>query len=197
MPTPTLQFDADCHRYSLDGVELPSVTTVLKDVGIIDTSKPWYTDHQRDRGKAIHAACEYIDSPDLGGLDWGSLDERITGYVRAWQTFLVESGAKVLNVEQQLHSPAYGFAGTVDRVLHWQGQRTVVDIKTGQPGAWHSLQTAAYQILDGYATARACVHLRDDGKFRVHVHPIRDAATDRARFLAALSTYNAKRGVAA
>lgn len=193
---PTLQYNDELHEYTVDGRRLPSVTEVLKGVGIIDTSQPWYTPYQRDRGKAIHLACEMLDTPGDGGLDWASMDARIIGYVRAWQTFLMESGAKVLNVERKLWSAEHGFAGTLDRVLWWNGLRTVVDIKTGQSEPWHALQTAAYQILDGAATERACVYLRPDGKFRVGVHPMREAANDRARFLAALATFNAKRGAA-
>lgn len=189
-----LLFDPETHRYSIGGRNLPSVTTVLKGTGIIDTSGPWFTPYHRDKGKAIHAACEYLDG---NSLDWSTVDERIIGYVRAWQSFLLESGSQILNVERQLYSPDYGFAGTVDRVLNWRGARTVVDIKTGGAEKWHRLQTAAYQILDGYATARACVHVREDGKFRVELHPMKDAATDRARFLAALTTYNAMSGAAA
>lgn len=194
---PALAFNPDLHEYRVDGRLLPGVTDVLKGVGIIDMSKPWYTDYERDRGKAIHSACEMLDTPADGALDWDSLDEAIVGYVRAWQSFLVESGAKILNVERKLWSPEYGFAGTLDRVLWWQDARTIVDIKTGQPEKWHALQTAAYQILDGAATERCCVYLRENGKFRVCVHPMKDAANDRARFLAALATYKTKGGMAA
>lgn len=196
MSQQVLQFDRESHTFTVAGEVLPSVTTVLKDVGIIDTSQPWYDDYSRDRGTAVHAAIEILDTPGEGGMDWSTVDEPIVGYIRAWQAFLIESGAKILNVERRLWSPQYRFAGIVDRVLLWVWHRTVVDIKTGQPEPWHAIQTAGYQILDGHATARASVYLRKDGKFRVHEHPIRDAADDRSAFLSALSTYYQKRGAA-
>ena len=64
---PQLVFEPGAHKYTLDGVALPSVTTVLKGVGLID-----YSMIPQDvllkasrRGTAVHQALEYFDREEL------------------------------------------------------------------------------------------------------------------------------------
>jgi hypothetical protein len=76
-PAPTmaghLEFDAATHTYRLDGELVPSVTTVLKSVGLVE-----YSHIPQDvlqaaahRGTAVHYALELLDR---GELDYESLD---------------------------------------------------------------------------------------------------------------------------
>ena len=73
-----VEFDAETHTYTRNGVKLPSVTQVLKAV----LPSPyaigeWYL----TRGTATHYACELIDQ---GKLDWASVDEEILPRVKAY-----------------------------------------------------------------------------------------------------------------
>jgi hypothetical protein len=55
-----LELNRETHTYTPN---LPSVTTILKSVGLIDAS--FYTIEGRERGSAVHLACEYFDQGDL------------------------------------------------------------------------------------------------------------------------------------
>lgn len=191
----TLDFDADTHVYSVSGVRFPSVTQVLKDVGLIDTSQPWYTDWHRDRGAMAHRMLELHDTNEL---ETNGLDEQLMPYLQGWRRFLEESQAEVVAVERRLHSLAYRYAGTIDRVLlfHEQPEVDVIcDIKLGQPERWHAIQTAAYALLwtqgekAPKAVKRCCVYLGDDARYRLDMH---HCINDRQTWVACLHVYNFK-----
>ena len=52
-----IKLDRETHTYTPN---LPSVTEILRSVGLIDAT--WYTEEARQRGTAVHLACEYWDS---------------------------------------------------------------------------------------------------------------------------------------
>ena len=183
-----LQFDEATHTYTVDGVEYPSVTTILKDAGLIDTSQPWYTEWHRDRGTQVHKALELFDQ---GDLDEESLDPEIRPYVDAWEKFLAESRCGIEQIEVRCWNKAKRYAGTIDRVLKWGPGVTICDIKCGPRAAWHGLQTAAYgEFIHGRVPYRCCVHLSADGKFSVSEHKDR---TDYDAWASALYLYHWKR----
>ncbi len=181
-----LTFDPAQHEYRWNGRVVPSVTQILKSLGLIDAT--WYTDEARDRGSMIHLATA-LD--DRGELDESSVDERIAGYLAAWRLFKAESGASFTDIEIQLYSD-YGYAGTPDRIGTLRG-RSVFDIKNGEPEPWHALQTAAYAFGCSAGSAavmsRYCIYLRDNGTYRLIQH---DRSTDIAVWLSCLNLYNWK-----
>ena len=73
-----LIFDEAAHRYTLDGRELPGVTTALKDVGLIDDR--WFDEWSATKGKFVHQACAMVDD---GTQEEDALDPAIKGYVEA------------------------------------------------------------------------------------------------------------------
>ena len=66
---PTLQLDKENHIYTLGDREVPGVTSILQDLGIIDPR--WFDEQSRIRGSYIHEATQYFDEEDL---DIKSLD---------------------------------------------------------------------------------------------------------------------------
>lgn len=161
-----ITFDAATHTYTDEaGNVLPSVTTILGEVGLIDTT--WFKPEHAQRGTDVHEATAMVDR---GEMDANDFPEWMHGYLDAWQLFKVDEGAKPEIIEQLVSTRDY--AGTVDRVLTIGGNRWLVDIKTGRPSKWHPLQTAAYAIALGDADiTRATVHITKDGKYRVKPHP--------------------------
>lgn len=176
-----LNFDPETHKYTLDGVVLPSVTQVLHGVGLIDFGHidQLILDRAAALGTAVHAACAYDDMTDL---DEDALDDNIRPHLDAWRKF--RGTMKFDAIEQSLCHPGYGFAGTPDRV----NSDLIIDIKTGSiVPAWVGLQLAAYSILADLPTAkRWAVQLKPDGSFKIYEFKKR---TDRSVFLAALSVY--------
>lgn len=184
----TLVFDESTHTYTLGGRRLPSVTTILRAEGFIDST--WFTEYARDRGTKVHQAIALFDA---GELDEGLLDPVLAPYLDAWRRFLSDAQVTIDASEVQLASPIYGFAGTIDKLAVVGGARAILDIKTSRsPARWWGLQLAGYHILQGeVGLRRYSVQLLDDGSYRMQEYRDR---TDRAVFLAALSVHNWKKG---
>jgi len=171
-------------------MDLPRVTEILKSVGLINTD--WFTDEARTRGEYVHLACAYLDE---GTLDVASLDPQIEGYVRAYDAWRRASGiGKIQWIETTLTDPQGRYRGTPDRVLITR-PRNLVDIKSGQPMAFHKWQLSAYvsMLPDPYSYERMGVYLKNDGTYSVKVFPKADYQKDLAVFLSALNVFYAKR----
>ena len=179
--------DRETHTYS-NG--LPSVTQILQAAGIIDTQ--WFTDEARDRGTAVHAACEYYDQ---GELDESSVDPAIAGYLDAYKSWQALNGRDCTWIERSVSDQRKLYAGTPDRILTTQ-PRAVVDIKTGQPQDWHRLQLAAYVncLHDPFSYQRIGLYLRSDGEFSVVKYELKNYTNDLAVFMAAVKIYYWKKG---
>lgn len=186
-----LQFDEATHRYTLEGRELISVTTVLREVGLIDDR--WFTEDSARRGTAVHAAVQRFLSAGEVAVD------DITGaFFDAYLAFQQEAGFQVEAVEERVCDPVLGYAGTLDlrgRFLRFADGVDVIDIKTGAVPSSVGYQTAAYaRCVDGTATVLArrwALNLRTDGAYRLEPLTKR---TDVKVFLAALTVAQAKRG---
>lgn len=154
------RFDSETHTYWLGERRLPSPTGLIKEFGLYqyeDTpTQIWY----RDRGSAVHKACELFDKRDL---DESTLDPEIVPYLEQYKAFLKVSGAQVLRNEEPAYHPTLMYAGTIDRVYLLNGKPVVVDIKTGTPEPWHGIQLVAYKLiaetLEHGATAMKCYGL--------------------------------------
>jgi len=185
-----LIFKAKTHQYFLGKRELPSVTTVLQSVGLIDYSgvDRDVLEYARERGILVHEACRLFDE---GDLDEENLDPILKPYVDAWKKFLFHSQFKVERIEVPMCDHTYGFAGTPDRIGMIRGRRTIVDIKPPTHKPWYQLQTAGYSFfVPETLQFRLVVHLRPDGEFRVSEHT---NMQDRQRFLACLTVAQLKR----
>ena len=121
-----ITYDPAAHAYTVNGRPVPSVTQVLADTGIIDTR--WFTEESRQRGTAVHAACEFLDE---GDLDESTIDPIAVPYLDAYRGFLAEHRPEIVSVETKVHSEVYRYAGRLDRVVIMNGIASVLDIKTG------------------------------------------------------------------
>lgn len=199
-----LEFDAEDHRYELvsaDGTRrvLPSVTTILRTVGLVDFGmvNRDVLERARARGERVHRALHYYAE---GTLDWSSVSDIDRPYVEAGAFFLSASLFKPLGMEHRLWSPTYGYAGTTDLYGWWDGQPAVADYKSGDwRDARADLQLAAYaaalreqppvEWIDVTPTTpivRISVEVKRTGKVSTMVH--RDPC-DFARFQAALAVF--------
>lgn len=182
-----LHLDKVTHTYTLDGRPIRSVTQILADVGIIDTT--WYTPEAALRGKYVHEATHYSDE---GALDLATLDPKLVPYVQAWIDFRKMTGFKPLLIEQEIwHS--CGYAGTLDRAGFLNGRFLVIDIKSGSLPSWAGLQTSGYEFglverilakeIDApMPQGRMAVQLTKEGKYKVKEYT---QFQDRDDFLAA------------
>lgn len=186
-----LTFEPEDHVYRLDGVVIPSVTQVLDAAGFVDAT--WFTPEATQRGTDVHEITAIYDrqiDKEKAECAIEKVYPEAIGYLRAWQSFLAESKATVLDIEQRSYNGVNRYAGTIDRRLSIRGVQTAVDIKTGQPEPWHALQLAAYAKCEPYSRGRYTVYLRKDATFRVKTHT---DTSDWDVFLAALACFNWKK----
>lgn len=180
----TLEYDAVGHRYSVNGVEIPSVTRVIADV--LAGDRRWSDEAAMWRGSVVHKVCE-LD--DLGTLDEATIDPSARGYLDAWRRFVREMSPDIQEVEEARVSRGYSFAGRPDRVVRLNGHRTVLDIKTGAVAAVTAIQLAAYCELTS-SVQRCAVRLDAGGSYTLTVYPVGDKHRDFSVFSSALSIWN-------
>ena len=123
-----ITFDAENHKYYIDGVEVPSVTTVCRFLSYDQKSdKPWLARVAADRGTRVHEACAAIDY----GL-YPEETEDISGYLKAYRRFLKDYRPDWDCIEYTVGDAQLGLAGTIDRFgTLYDGRRCILDIKTG------------------------------------------------------------------
>jgi hypothetical protein len=158
-------YDPESHVYTEGGVEVPSVTQVLKLAGLSDYSDIPVNilETAAARGTALHEATALLDQDNL---DLESVDPAIAGYLLSYQRWKeLTADWTILEIEQwgivQLGDMSYG--RTIDRrLMEPGGAQWVVDIKTSsKKAAWWAIQLAAY--AENSAWRRAVVHCFKDG----------------------------------
>lgn len=183
----------EAHVYRMAGAELTSVTTAIREAGLM--SLEWCSPDAMLRGSHVHQACEFYD---LGDLDEDTLDPALRPYLDAYTWFLHDAQPTWSHIEAQRASLTHRYAGTVDRAGTLKGQKhpVVLDIKSGVEAPWHAVQLAAYRrlLMDdlGPLISRAVLYLRADGTYRLDTLPLIDKP-DFDLFLAALAVTNWKR----
>ena len=190
MPEPAkatgLTFDAAEHRYYLGTRELPSVTSILKDVGLVDDT--WFTEEAAERGTAIHLAVERLHASQ----PYFNVRSEYVGYMEAYLAFLASSRFLHEASELRVYDPIRGYAGTIDLIGALPNHKHVlIDIKTGSVPPTVGPQTYAYARCLETFHERFALHLKADGTFRLL--PLKEWREDEADFLAALRLYTRKR----
>jgi CRISPR/Cas system-associated exonuclease Cas4 (RecB family) len=186
-------FDAEKHEYRIDGKILPSITQILKDEGFIDST--WYNVAARDKGTMVHLLTHLWDVDELWDLDQVTNENR--PYLEAYTAFLKENCVEITQSERPMWHPS-GYAGTPDKAAFFRenGERAVIEIKTGSKAPWHPLQTAAqaillkhlcpeYTLLDRYA-----LYLSPNG-YKLEQHKDR---ADYTMWKSILAVHNWKKG---
>jgi len=163
-------FDPVGHTYHLDGVAYPSVTTIMQEVGVIDTT--FYNEAGAERGTAVHDAVSAMVRGDLDMKDMSQHPqiEEVGGYLEAFNWFQIENSIVPIEVEQVFVSREYKYAGTVDLAAEMDGEKYLIDWKTGGHQRWHGLQLAAYAIgteRPNDEWKRAVVLLKKDGNYSI------------------------------
>lgn len=174
--------------YTVDGVWLPSVTTIigqtLPNPGIAawklrvgEEEAQRVSKEATDWGTGIHALVEAVNRGKLAGL---SVEEAalVAPYAR-WHNEQIEL---VLGVEKMLVSRIYGYAGTTDAIAIMRGDRypAILDFKSSKTALgqdeWR-LQLAAYVIaaeehLGLICRRRIIVRLSRTEPDTLHVHEL-------------------------
>lgn len=154
-PAADCRFDPEQHRYTINSVEIPSVTQVLSEEKFIDFSMvPDATLEQAQaRGTYVHAVLHFYLE---GDFDIDDCDPKFRGYVDSALEYLDRLRKKTLRndrgetigLEYRFWHPGRMFAGTID-YLGWDEDQvlSIDDFKTGLPSDVATpLQLAAYEL---------------------------------------------------
>lgn len=132
------------HEYYLDGALTPSMTQVLREMGLVrfDGVPPFILEAARKRGSAVHALAHYANE---GDLDESSIDDAYRGYLEAWLRCRSERRIVPLLCERRVASRRHRITGTIDILCEIDGDGWLLDYATGDPAqcAKH-FQTAGY-----------------------------------------------------
>ena len=164
-----IAFDAASHTYTFEGVVLPSVTQMLSETGLVDSS--YHTFEAAERGTTVHQLCT---ADDLGHLeDFIRYDQDdLAGYLEGWRRFKNEMKPTFLGIEEVVYSDRFRYAGTLDRLATINGVLWLIDIKAGVPARWHAIQTMLYRMCLEAAkpVQRGCVYLGEGGRYKLARH---------------------------
>ena len=163
LPQVQIRFNAALHEYlAEDGTRLPSVTEILKRVGIIDTAG--FSRKAADFGTSVHQATAAIDRGERRLEDYAAEDPR-QPYLKAWDLFKRLRVVQILHIEQIVGGLEVGCAGTLDRLVLLKdgGAPVVLDLKTGKERLWHRAQLGGYVVAAGRALRRMAVYLHPTG----------------------------------
>ena len=157
-----LEFESKTHTYKYDGVDIPSVSEILRFCHreVYEEPDKFLMDKAADRGTRVHKADQELD--ETGQTE---ADSDIEQYVSAYVKFLNEHQVKWELIEQPVafsrfigmtsdtDTPEY--AGTIDRFGTVDGENVLLDIKTtSKITKKHKLMYAAQ--LAGYFMALVC-----------------------------------------
>lgn len=124
---PELTFDEASHTYRLNGLIIPSVTTIMQPLsdahyGGIDRA---VLDRAADRGTAVHQAIENLVQFDI--LD---IAPEFGGYVEAYRAWARDYDVRPFASETKTYHKLLRYAGTADMGCEERGVNTLVDFKT-------------------------------------------------------------------
>ena len=188
---PELEFDEESHVYALNGVEIPSVTQLLKLLPGSDYANVPETvlANAARRGTAVHEAIEYY-------IRYGveEYDDELAPYVGAFKQFWNEIGAVPIGNEIPLYYDdtdneeckmlyGTGYAGTADMLAAADGKVLLMDFKCTSSVSKGLRKKYAIQ-LEAYAQAlrkfgivvdrKFVLQLKKDGKFKAYEFPASD-----------------------
>jgi hypothetical protein len=183
-----LTFDPDGHRYAIDGTPAPSVTKILKDLGIVDAR--FYKPEHSLRGHVAHDLVAKICKVVADGYEWDRTCNTpdYLGYGVACQGFLDAYGIipEKDGIEKAVFHPTLRYAGRIDLLgnIPISSERWIVDFKTGPILYSAYLQVGAYGLIER-ADKMAIVRLHKTGMFGV------EYATKRHQqeFISCLNTW--------
>lgn len=186
---PEMTFDAPTHTYRLDGLVIPSVSTIMEPLkvelykGIGDSTLA----NAADKGTIVHNA---IENWIKFGID--DTPHEYKGYFDGFLEFWSKTKPHVVGSEIRTYHKLLGYGGTIDLLAYIGDDLTLIDFKSTYTV---SDMTCGVQ-LEAYAQALAShgikvkrkgiLHLIKDGSWKLIDYPANDAL--RWRVFGALKT---------
>lgn len=208
MPVPYVDFiesenGQPCHKYMVDGLEVPGLSYILKSNGFInyDKIKDSVMEAARERGDAAHYATRLYDEDNPGTLapidawEKQALDEPMDDWTRSrltgWVKFRKDLDFHPIIIEKPMSHTINGmtYAFTPDRYGRCAAGAAVVEVKcTAQIMPSHRLQLAlqapAFQV-EGVKLFKYVVQLLEND---YKIHDCKDRMDDKIAMCALAAT---------
>ena len=138
--------------YTVDGVQYPSVTTIIRFMGAPQELMYWYgklglaeanrvTEASSNYGKALHKACDEA----IFKKSENPLDPDFVPRVQLVKDWITSRNFTPIYGEQTIYNSELSYAGTCDGILQSGTGIVVIDFKTGREHRFEEvLQLAAY-----------------------------------------------------
>ena len=168
---PELEFEERKHIYHLNGIQIPSVTQIMKPLSdmVYESIDSQTLEYAARRGTIVHDAIDnYLE------FEIEDVPEEQRGYFDAFLAWKEKENPEIIATERKVYHKALRYAGKCDLLCMIDGRLTLVDYKTSA-----AFQPMLYPIqLEGYAKAwethgvkvedKMILHLKKDGKYIVH-----------------------------
>lgn len=173
-----LVFYDQTHQYTVDGVEVPSVSELTRFISreIYQDTQQFMLDAAASRGTNVHKATEALDK--FGSVE---VDDEALPYLQAYLAFRKDHQPDWEKVEWSVHN-GQTYAGTLDRYGVLREKRVILDIKTtANISKGHRVLYTAAQNLYRMAIesehpvdALYILQLKKDGSYRLIELEIQD-----------------------
>lgn len=155
-----VKFIKETHQYTVDGILVPSVSTILKETIFTDKYKDvpdFVLKRAAEFGTAVHDAIEHDDNL--------LLTEEQDRVYQEWKRLQEEENIVPLEQEQIVHFEKE-YAGTFDMIANIKGEKCLVDIKTTYrlDLEYLSWQLSMYALAYGHEGKLYAVWLPKKGK---------------------------------
>lgn len=175
-----ITFEESKHIYRLNGIIIPSVTTLMKPLSdtVYDSIGKDVLDKAARKGTAVHSAIETYSN--FGIVD---IDEENKSYFDGYIKFSEEHSLNTYGSEIRLYHKELLYAGTADMIADVDGKFTLIDFKTSYSVSdmLCGVQLEAYDralkshSLDFKIQQKLIVHLKKDGSYQLHYFKINDS----------------------
>lgn len=175
---PELTFDDARHIYRLDGIEIPSVSRVmepLKDANYAGISEKTLR-RAADKGTSVH---DSIENFVKFGIE--DVDPEFRAYFDAFLQWWMEFQPILVGSEIRIYHIILRYGGTIDLLVYIDGKLILIDVKTTYTVSDMScgVQLEAYaKALESHGIKvdeKQILHLKRDGKYKVHHYPTNDS----------------------
>lgn len=152
----------------------------------------FYAPGSAERGEDLHLIFALEVGAYAGMCDRPDVPKEYVGYHEAIMKFIAWANPQPSEIERAMRHKVLPYAGKPDFIGLIGEEFGVLDLKTGVPAKWHTLQVTGYQKMVDKAAKQWIVYIRDTGEFKFV--PVKPSARDWAAFQNGLSILQWREG---
>lgn len=186
----TLSVDRDKPRHY--GDEKGRYWSVSQVCDVVSGGCDYYAPGAAERGQDLHDIFALEVGHYAGLCDAPDVPEHYAGYHKGMTEFIAWAKPVPSSIERIMKHKTYPYAGRADFIGSINDEFGVLDLKTGEPERWHSVQIHGYQKMLDKAAKMWILYVGADGKFQFK--PVKPSARDWAAFQNGLSILQWREG---